>query len=685
MATMSVATTPLTSAGLENLMTTLLERFETACLEQQEAGNGNKMRVPMQAEIRSLDFWRSIVAECLASFFLVFIVCGSFIPWSGHTPPAISIALASGFAVAALTLSFAQISGAHLNPVMSLALLVTRKISPMKALLYVTSQGGGAIAGAALLYGVTSPGHQGYLGATIVSTGLTDWQALGIELCLTFVITLVYLTTMDDHRRGLSASIGPGPITLGLTYTACSFVALPSTGASFNPMRSLGPAFVMNKWDAHWVYWLGPIVGGCLAAILYEFIFNPYRNSQRRKGSIPDGDASSIHSDEDNYDDVKSTVANYQSARSQHYDQYRPAISPGGPSNPISPSGAGVGGAVGNNWRNQQRMERAESVYGGTKSLYHCGKSPGPPSRSSNLNRSQSVYAKPPAAPAVQPPNVYASRGAQLQSAQSTYLAARNVDLIRTESIYATRQPPAPMASGNSSRAESVYGSRHPRHMADMTDVDRPVRDNSLLTSSVAREPVYATRAPSHDRSKPESYQLEPIYQTRREVVPSVAAVEPAQRGESLYDRKVPTYRPEATVAAYNRRPNPEQMETSATSAGGAPISPSDTSKDSAYGSVHGTSIQSPAEWAGHGQENNQSNYNQQQQQQQQQHVQHLQHASAFSPHLPNQPPQGSYQIQQQQQQAGHHHHYAQKFRADLMSPNSQQHSPGSFHSPVQY
>ncbi|EFX67428.1 hypothetical protein DAPPUDRAFT_261670 [Daphnia pulex] len=91
-----------------------LFEFETACLEQQEAGNGNwqqfKMRVPMQAEIRSLDFWRSIVAECLASFFLVFIVCGSFIPWSGHTPPAISIALASGFAVAALTLSFAQIS-----------------------------------------------------------------------------------------------------------------------------------------------------------------------------------------------------------------------------------------------------------------------------------------------------------------------------------------------------------------------------------------------------------------------------------------------------------------------------------------------------------------------------------------------------------------------------------------------
>lgn len=108
---MSVVTTPLTSAGLENLMTTLLERFETVRLEQAgNVGNG-RMRVPMQAEIRSLDFWRSIVAECLASFFLIFIICGSFIPWSGHTPPAISIALASGFSVASLTLAFAQISG----------------------------------------------------------------------------------------------------------------------------------------------------------------------------------------------------------------------------------------------------------------------------------------------------------------------------------------------------------------------------------------------------------------------------------------------------------------------------------------------------------------------------------------------------------------------------------------------
>jgi len=101
--------TSLTSASIENLLATLLERFETLKLDRALPIKTNMPAV--QAEIRSLDFWRSIVAECLASFFLVFIICGSFVPWSGHTPPAIGIALAAGFSISALTLSFAHISG----------------------------------------------------------------------------------------------------------------------------------------------------------------------------------------------------------------------------------------------------------------------------------------------------------------------------------------------------------------------------------------------------------------------------------------------------------------------------------------------------------------------------------------------------------------------------------------------
>lgn len=99
---------PLSTTSIEHLLTTLIERFESIKMERCA---DRAPKIPMQAEIRSLDFWRSIVAECLASFFLVFVVCGSCVPWSGHTAPAIGIALAAGFSVASLTLSFAHISG----------------------------------------------------------------------------------------------------------------------------------------------------------------------------------------------------------------------------------------------------------------------------------------------------------------------------------------------------------------------------------------------------------------------------------------------------------------------------------------------------------------------------------------------------------------------------------------------
>lgn len=255
-------------------------------------------------------------------------------------------------------------------------------------------------------------------------------------------------------------------------------------------------------------------------------------------------------------------------------------------------------------------MERAESVYGGTKSLYQCTKSPAP--TRANLNRSQSVYAKSTPNQQQQPPNVYQSRGAQLHNAQSTYLA-RNVDLIRTESIYAPR-PPA-------NRAESVYGARPARQLTD---------------ADLGREAVY-NRASQQDRAKAETYQLEPIYQTRRE----------ATQNEAVYGRK---------TAYRNQEQNQEVVPA------GGPLSPGDTSKDSAYGSVHGNSVhQANADWSSHEQE-----YGKQQQQQPPYHPPYNQPPPAPSSNGPMYPP---------------------KFRADLVSPGSvsQQHSPGAFHSPVQY
>jgi hypothetical protein len=104
-----------------------------------------------QAEIRSLELWKSVVAECLGTLCYVFFVCGVSIPWTGHFPPFLSVAFASALAYGALT--YRVFPGAHLNPAFTLALAVIKCISPLRSILFLTAQAGGAIAGAALLFG----------------------------------------------------------------------------------------------------------------------------------------------------------------------------------------------------------------------------------------------------------------------------------------------------------------------------------------------------------------------------------------------------------------------------------------------------------------------------------------------------------------------------------------------------
>lgn len=119
--------------------------------------NEKRKRKPMKIEIKSLEFWRSIIAECLSSFFYVFLVCAVHISWTGsligHQTDWVVMALTSGFAMAILTKCFGPISGANVNPAVTCSLLVTSKISPLRAAFYILAQCGGAIAGAALLYG----------------------------------------------------------------------------------------------------------------------------------------------------------------------------------------------------------------------------------------------------------------------------------------------------------------------------------------------------------------------------------------------------------------------------------------------------------------------------------------------------------------------------------------------------
>jgi len=145
--------------SIENRLTALQNKLEEL-VELSKAGKVSgpeeeeSFRKPFPSaivEIRTLELWKSVVAECLGSLCYVFFVCGVSIPWTGHFPPFLSIAFATALVYGALT--FRVFPGAHLNPAFSVALTAIQKISTIRCLLYVTAQCGGAIAGAAILFG----------------------------------------------------------------------------------------------------------------------------------------------------------------------------------------------------------------------------------------------------------------------------------------------------------------------------------------------------------------------------------------------------------------------------------------------------------------------------------------------------------------------------------------------------
>ncbi|XP_075552668.1 lens fiber major intrinsic protein-like [Dermacentor variabilis] len=297
----------LTAASLESLLLQMLDRLDSPSPaggrhRARQRGGG---RCSLRAEIRTLDLWRAVVGECLATFFYVFLVCGAHVSWPGYAEPSVlAISLATGAAAAAVVQCYARVSGAHMNPAVTLAAFATRKVSPLRALLYVTAQCGGGIAGAALLYGVTLPGHRSSLGSSRPHEALGAWQAFGVEFVLSFLLASTVFATRDPHRCHLSTG-GADALVVGFAYLTCTLAGLPASGASLNPARSLGPAFVMNKWKNHWVYWFGPVAGGLLAGLIYEYIFDTKRSS-RDVGRRSVEDADKEYRLEDDYEDPSS-------------------------------------------------------------------------------------------------------------------------------------------------------------------------------------------------------------------------------------------------------------------------------------------------------------------------------------------------------------------------------------------
>ncbi|MDQ3703638.1 MAG: aquaporin [Chloroflexota bacterium] len=217
--------------------------------------------------------WKKVLAEVVGTFFFFFIGIGSIAGASqaGATGLLI-VALAHGLALSIAITALGPISGAHFNPAVTISLLVARKISPLLALLYILGQLIGGVAaclvlGMVLPRSVWEPFSLGTPGVATIGIG----QAVLLEAVLTFFLVVAVFGTAVDARAPKIGGFG-----VGLTVFVDILVGGPFTGGVMNPARAISPAIVSGAWnDAWWIYWVGPILGGILAALLYKTIFLP--------------------------------------------------------------------------------------------------------------------------------------------------------------------------------------------------------------------------------------------------------------------------------------------------------------------------------------------------------------------------------------------------------------------------
>ena len=217
-----------------------------------------------------------LTAEFVGTFTLIFIGAGSIITADavgGGVGGAglITIALAHGLAIAVMVSAVGHISGAHFNPAVTVGAWVTRRIGSGPAVAYVLAQVVGALAGALALR-LLLPGQMwgaAALGTPLVDPVLTDWQAIALEAVLTFFLVWVLFASGLIPDRAIHKIAG---LAIGFTISMDILVGGPFTGAAMNPARSLGPAIVGGELAGVWVYILGPIIGGTLAALVYDLV-----------------------------------------------------------------------------------------------------------------------------------------------------------------------------------------------------------------------------------------------------------------------------------------------------------------------------------------------------------------------------------------------------------------------------
>jgi aquaporin-4 len=222
---------------------------------------------------------RAYLAEAIATYGLVFfgplsvILAISSFGESLTTQSVLFISLAHGGIIALMIYAFGHVSGAHINPAVTIPMMITKKIGITDGIGYIISQLIGAIAAAATLKVILPE-----LGAKVnfgTQGGPSDLlnnsisSGFAVEAILTFFLVLVIFMTAV-HKK---ASPGWHGFTIGGMIFLIHLIAVPLTGASVNPARTFGPALISGFWEFHWLYWAAPILGGIIAGLIMNYVY----------------------------------------------------------------------------------------------------------------------------------------------------------------------------------------------------------------------------------------------------------------------------------------------------------------------------------------------------------------------------------------------------------------------------
>ncbi|ODS32067.1 MAG: hypothetical protein SCARUB_02820 [Candidatus Scalindua rubra] len=234
-----------------------------------------------------MEAYKKYVAELLGTFMLVFIGAGAicadyYLKMAGGQGIGIlGISAAFGFVIVAVVYATSYISGAHINPAVTISFWLTKRMEANTAVLYIIAQLIGAVVAGFFLKALfPDAASTVYLGTCALGEGVGVKRAVFMEAVITFLFVFtIYATAVD--RRASKALAG---IAIGLAYLFGVLVSTTISGGALNPARVFGPAVASGHFDYHFVWWFGPIIGGILAGLLYEKVLSEKAGEKKPPG-----------------------------------------------------------------------------------------------------------------------------------------------------------------------------------------------------------------------------------------------------------------------------------------------------------------------------------------------------------------------------------------------------------------